>query len=262
MDDALAASPAGPFFSLGPLIHNPRVVEEYRQRGVICVEDVPAVAGGTMIIPAHGAGPGERAACREQGLAVVDATCPRVARIQELAAAHDARGYGVIVIGDAGHREVKGVRAHAAVSLAVSRVEEAEAADLSGRPWLVVSQTTFRRAEFALICRALEGRSADLLVRDTGCSATEERQKSLLRLAQDVDALVVIGGRESANTRWLYETARETGLPSWHVEGAHQLPAGLEACRAVGISAGASTPDIIVDEVEAALLGRPSGTGA
>jgi len=256
VDDALAAVPGAPMYSLGPLIHNPRVVEEYRQRGVTCVQDVPAVESGTVIIPAHGAGPAERAACRERGLAIVDATCPRVARIQELAAGHDARGYGVIVVGDAGHGEVKGIRAHAAVSLAVSRVEEAEAADLSGRPWLVVSQTTFRRAEFALICRALESRSADLLVRDTGCSATEERQKSLLRLAPEVEALLVIGGRQSANTRWLYETARETGRPSWLIEGAHELPEGLSAYGVIGISAGASTPDVIVDEVEAALLGR------
>jgi len=254
VDDALAAVPGAPVYSLGPLIHNSRVVEEYHRRGVTCVREVPAVESGTMIIPAHGAGPAERQSCRERGLEIVDATCPRVARIQELAAAHDAQGYGVIVVGDAGHREVKGIRAHAAVSLAISRIEEAEAADLSGRPWLVVSQTTFRHADLALICRALESRSADLLIRDTGCSATEERQKSLLRLAPEVDALLVIGSKESANTRRLYETARETGRPSWHIEGADELPAGLGAYGVVGISAGASTPDSIVDEVEAAIL--------
>ena len=118
----------------------------------------------------------------------------------------------------------------------------------------MVSQTTFSRAAYARICDILRERDPGISVVDTTCQATEDRQKSVVRLSRDVEAILVIGGRESANTRWLFEAARGTGLPSWLIEGAGEIPAEVKRFGRVGISAGASTPDAAVEEVEKALL--------
>jgi 4-hydroxy-3-methylbut-2-enyl diphosphate reductase len=120
----------------------------------------------------------------------------------------------------------------------------------------VVSQTTFRRSEYRRICAALRRRQPDITVRDTTCAATERRQGSLRALADRVDAIVVVGGTTSANTRWLFQTAVATGKPAWHVESAEELPRELSGCATVGLTAGASTPDALIDEVERALAAR------
>jgi 4-hydroxy-3-methylbut-2-en-1-yl diphosphate reductase len=259
VEDVLRESPGVPVFTLGPLIHNRRVVEEFRARGVVPIEDPSQAAGGVVVIRAHGIGRAERAVCSREGVRCVDATCPHVLRIHRTVEEHDARGYHAIIVGDAGHGEVKGIRGYARRSTVISSEQEARAVALQP-PAVVVSQTTFSRAAFAAICEILRARDPGIVVVDTTCQATEQRRQSVVRLAGEVDAILVIGGRESANTRWLFEAARGTGLPSWLIEGASEIPPQARRFERVGISAGASTPDAAVDEVERALRAMEGGS--
>lgn len=253
MEEVLEGNPGTPVFTLGPLIHNRRVVEEFRARGVTPVDDPARVDRGILVIRAHGIGPEMRERCRREGLTCVDATCPHVLRIHRTVEEHDGKGYHVVIVGDADHGEVTGIRGYARSASVIATEEEARSIHLPARS-IVVSQTTFSRAAYARICAALRRRAPGIEVVDTTCSATEARQESVVRLAAGVEAVLVIGGRESANTRWLYEAARATGKPAWLIEGAEEIPAEVRSFARVGISAGASTPDAAVDEVEKALL--------
>jgi 4-hydroxy-3-methylbut-2-enyl diphosphate reductase len=252
LERTLAEHPGEPVYTLGPLIHNARVVEEYRRRGVVPVSGLSEVEHGIVVIRAHGIGPAERAACGREGVVCVDATCPDVLRVQDLVRTHAAGGDGVLIVGDPGHVEVKGIRGYAPAAVVVSTEEEAEAVVLAG-PCIAVGQTTFPRDRFRRIALILRRRVPGLRVHETSCPATERRQQSLVDLAERVDAIVVVGGKESANTRWLHQVAVATGRPAWHVEGAADLPADIGRFRTVGITAGASTPESLIAEVEAAL---------
>jgi 4-hydroxy-3-methylbut-2-en-1-yl diphosphate reductase len=255
LERTLADHPGEPVFTLGPLIHNPRVVEEYRRRGVVPVGSLAEVERGIVVIRAHGIGPAERARCGREGVTCVDATCPDVLRVQDLVREHAARGEAVVIVGDPGHVEVKGIRGYAPGAVVVSTEAEAEAVAVAA-PCIAVGQTTFPRDRFRRIAGILGRRVPGLEVHETSCPATERRQQSLVELADKVEAIVVVGGKESANTRWLHQVAVSTGLPAWHVEGAADLPADIGRFRTVGISAGASTPESLIAEVEAALAAR------
>jgi 4-hydroxy-3-methylbut-2-enyl diphosphate reductase len=255
VERTLAEHPGEPVHTLGPLIHNPRVVEEYRRRGVVPVGSLSEVVRGIVIIRAHGIGPGERRECAREGVICVDATCPDVLRVQDLVRDHAARGNGVVIVGDPSHVEVKGIRGYAPGSIVVSTDDEAEAATITG-PCIAVGQTTFPRERFRRIADILRRKIPGLQVHETCCPATERRQQSLVDLARKVEAIVVVGGKESANTRWLHQAAVATGRPAWHVEGASDLPPDIGRFRTVGISAGASTPESLIAEVEAALAPR------
>jgi len=252
-EQALAEASGAPVYSLGPLAHNPRVVEELRHRGVVPVEDLSTVSGGTVIFRAHGVPPGVREQCRARGLRSMDATCPNVARTHRLVADHAARGAPVIVVGEPGHAEVTGILGNARDARALSSAAEAESIPLSPST-LVVAQTTFVRSEYYRICNVLTARRSDIVVEDTTCRSTEQRKESLLLMALEVDALLVIGARQSANTRWLYQAALTTGKPSWLAESAVELPVELFCYERIGITAGASTPDVLIDEIEARIL--------
>lgn len=252
VETTLAENPGTPVHTLGPLIHNPRTVEDLRRRGAVPVDGLMDVRGGIVVIRAHGVGPETLREIAARGLRLVDATCPHVLRVQRIVADGAARGCLAVIAGDAGHGEVQGIRAHAGRSVVVASVEEARAAELSA-PALVVGQTTLPNKDYREIVAALKERDPQIEVHDTSCALTETRQESLKRLASQVDALLVIGGMESANTRWLHRTAQQTGKPAWHVEGVADIPAEVRRFASVGISAGASTPDAIIAEVEAAL---------
>jgi 4-hydroxy-3-methylbut-2-enyl diphosphate reductase len=260
VEQAIAENPGTPMYTLGPLIHNPRVVEEFKTRGVVPIDDVSQAREGLVIVSAHGIGPGLAEECESRGVRVIDATCPDVRRIQRMVREYSTQGCHVLIVGDENHREVIGIRGWAAGSSVVASVEEAERVELPAE-CIVVGQTTFKRAEYRAICEVLTRRRPGLTVFDTSCASTETRQRSLLSLSERVEALIVVGGKESANTRWLYQTALQTGKPSWHIEGAAEIPAELSGCGSVGISAGASTPDEVIDEVEESLLALPASGG-
>lgn len=252
VERTLADRPGEPVYTLGPLIHNSRVVEEYRRRGVVPVGSLDEVERGIVIIRAHGIGPEERRACERTGVTCVDATCPDVLKVQDLVRVHAARGDGVVIVGDPAHVEVRGIRGYAPAAVVVSSEADAEAVDLRA-PCIAVGQTTFPRDRFLRIARILGRRIPALAVHETSCPATERRQQSLVDLASRVEAIVVVGGRESANTRWLHQVAVATGRPAWLVEGAADLPEDIGRYRTVGLSAGASTPESLIAEVETAL---------
>jgi 4-hydroxy-3-methylbut-2-en-1-yl diphosphate reductase len=251
-EQALADNPGGSFFSLGPLAHNPRLVEVLRTRGITPVEELSAVREGFLIIRTHGIGPAERRECEKPGVTIIDATCPTVRRIHGEVLAYSSQGFSIVIAGDPGHAEVKGIAGHARRAGVVASRSQAETIALSGQV-LLVAQTTFDRGEYNIIRDILVKRKPDIVVRDTLCPEIDQREDGVRRLASRVEALLVIGGRQSANTRRLYTAATASGRPSWQVEGAAEIPAGIGRFAKVGITAGASTPDFVIDEVEAAL---------
>lgn len=257
LDMALAASDTGDVVStLGPLIHNPQVVAGLAARGVKAVDAVAEVPAGTVIIRSHGVTPAVRRAVDARGLDAIDATCPHVARAQK-AAADLARRLGtVVVVGEAGHPEVEGLVACAreaggrAIVAACAADVPVDIATSVG----VVVQTTQTREALQEVCEALADRGIDAQVKDTICFATRQRQEAAASLAKEVDALVVIGGRNSSNTTRLAEICAASCARTHHIETPDELdPAWFADCVTVGVTAGASTPEDQIDAVVACL---------
>lgn len=257
LDMTLKASAEGASVcTLGPLIHNPRVVSELEERGICVARSVSDISADKVVIRSHGVVPQVIDDLNAQGICVVDATCPHVMRAQRAAAklAHDGRQ--VLVIGEAGHPEVEGISAHARVAggdcIIVGGAKDIPAS-LSNRIGVVV-QTTQSEAKLAEVLSALEGRGLDVEVKNTICSATTQRQKSAISLAQTVDAMVVIGGRNSSNTTRLFEICLQYCSRTYHIELAEEIKESwFEGCKTVGVTAGASTPDNQIESVVALL---------
>ena len=260
-------------YTLGPLIHNPQVVADLAARGAeavgsvedICWEgaaagdasaegsasaagDVPAV-----VIRSHGVTPQVLAAVEDRGFTVVDATCPHVSRAQHAAAELAGEGCRVIVVGEAGHPEVEGLTAWAEEAGGKVDVVAAPEEIPEGLydPVGVVAQTTQRRENLEAVVAALRAAGLEPIVKNTICSATRQRQEAAADLASAVDAMVVIGGRNSSNTTRLAEVCALTCPRTFHIESADELdPAAFAGCRRVGVSAGASTPENQIAAVE------------
>lgn len=266
----------GRAYTLGPLIHNPQVVAELEAKGataVKSVEDVASREGGmtvvdgqsaggrvepspTVVIRSHGVTPQVLESVTERGLYVVDATCPHVARAQRAAAELAQAGCRVIVVGEAGHPEVEGLTAWARNE--GGKVDVVACAEDIPEglydPVGVVAQTTQRRENLQAVVAALELRGLSPQVRDTICSATRQRQEAAAALAADVDAMVVIGGRNSSNTTRLAEVCAALCPRTFHIESADELePAAFSRCDRIGVTAGASTPESQIQAVEQAL---------
>lgn len=240
--------------TLGPLIHNPQVVAQLAERGIRAVENPDQAVEGSVIIRSHGVTPQVRREIEARGLPVVDATCPHVARAQK-AAAKLARECGhVVVVGEAGHPEVEGLVAYAREAggeVLVAGRETDVPAGLSGKVGVVV-QTTQTREAFEEVLAALRDRGVECVVKDTVCLATRERQESAAALAREVDAMIVIGGRNSSNTTRLAEICSSVCGNTHHIERASELdPVWFDRCTEVGITAGASTPEDQIAAVEA-----------
>lgn len=244
------AVPGGRIFTLGPLIHNRTVLEELEKRGIRQADDPGDIPpGSTVIVRAHGVSPGVRSRLEERKVRIIDATCTLVVRSQEQTLMYSSRGYTVILVGDRKHGEIRALQGYAGKSIVVNNAEEAAEVP-ADEPLAVLGQTTLKHDEYGEVCRVILDRNPDAVILETVCPATERRQDALVRLAEKVDALVVVGGKNSANTSRLYTTAAETGKPAWHVEGAEDLPDEVFRYSRIGLSAGASTPDRIIDEVE------------
>jgi 4-hydroxy-3-methylbut-2-enyl diphosphate reductase len=242
-------------YTLGPLIHNPQAVKELADKGVVALSEAELddrVAGRAVVIRAHGVPPELRERLVSLGARVVDATCPRVLASQRRARDFALRGYSVVIAGDAGHGEVTGIAGYAPGAAVVGGPDEARALELHG-PVALIAQTTIKREEYEAIRDALAERFPDLEVVDSICPCTGERLAALEDLAAEVDAIVVVGGRNSANTARLYSSALTLGKAAWLVETAAELPPEAFAYERVGLTAGASTPESLIDEVEASL---------
>jgi 4-hydroxy-3-methylbut-2-enyl diphosphate reductase len=255
-----AARQAGSLTTLGSTVHNRQVVEGLRQQGIEVVADLDEINGRPVAITAHGVGPQVKEALNRLGIPVIDTTCPIVTRSQQWAKRLAKEGFAVIVFGDPDHKEVRGVLGWAG-GRGIAIADEADLdrlpEDLPSRI-AVLSQTTHTEARFAAFVRHLfetrMERISELRVINTLCNATTSQQAAAQELARRVDLMIVIGGRDSANTRHLAEVCREEGVETHHIETADEIePQWLAGRGRVGVTAGASTPDFAVDEVIARL---------
>lgn len=254
----------GSIHTLGTIIHNPQEVERLGGLGVRPVSSIEEVPSA-VAITAHGAPPAAFERAAECGLRVVDMTCPLVTVVQEKARSLAEQGYFVIVFGDANHQEVKGILGWAGErSVAARSLDEAlDRARVLGETGKVrriatVSQTTQGVGWYSSFGQELleyfVPRVDEVAVHNTICAPTRKRQESVAELAEEVDIIIVVGGRDSANTRHLVQLVQETGAESYQVESAADLdPAWLQGKEVIGLTAGASTPDRVIDEVEEAL---------
>lgn len=253
-------------YTYGPLIHNPQTVELLRNRGIIPVghlDEIPAdEKDATLVIRAHGISPEERKKIKEKGVRIVDATCPKVAHVQAIIKKHAQKGDTILIIGDEKHPEVTGLMGYAyGNGLILNELDDvARLPDLKGA--CVVAQTTQNVDQFNEIVAALRARFADVVVFDTICESTDKRQSEIKKMAAAADAIVVVGGRNSANTMQLARLSELAGTPTFHVETADELNAiPIDRYNRVGVSAGASTPNWIIERVVDHLAARQESRG-
>lgn len=233
----------GPIHTLGPIIHNPGVVRELSQAGVSPIKDPGEVRSGTIILRTHGVSPRLIEEMEKQGHAIVDATCPYVKVAQEKASSLRREGYQPIILGEHEHPEVVALSACAGdKALVVDGPEELDLAEIKGKVGVVVQTTQSSDSLSALVAR-LAPATRELLVYNTMCNATQKCQAEALELARQADAVIVIGGRNSANTTHLAELCEEVQPKTFHIEDVKELrPEWFENVRVVAITAGASTP--------------------
>jgi 4-hydroxy-3-methylbut-2-enyl diphosphate reductase len=254
----VAETAGGSVVTLGPIIHNPQAVERMRKKGVATVDAIDEIADGTtVVVRTHGAVKSELESAKARGLEVVDGTCPYVKYPQVMAQRLTRDGYHLVVVGDANHAEVKGVVSYAEGPYTIVK-PGAPIPAIPGKKVAVIAQTTCIGAEFERVVGALALRHNEVRAVNTICNDTDERQDDAKVLAREVDAVVVVGGKNSANTRHLAEICRNIQPRTWHVETEEELqPEWFQGCRLVGVSAGASTPDWVVESVAERLRSLP-----
>ncbi len=245
---------------LGQLVHNERVVSDLVRLGFATADALDNVENGTIVFSAHGVPPSFHRRALERGLLVVDTTCPFVYDVHEEARQALEAGYHLVFIGDRRHREVIGYTRDLdpeAYDVVLTAADVARI-DFERHPKVkIFYQTTLNSEEYEQVARKIEARAAKAERADTICYATKENQDAARALAADpeVDCVVVVGGRHSANTRHLWEICREIEPRSHLVHDSGDLQrTWFEECRTVGVTAGASTPDAMIEEVEAAIL--------
>jgi len=273
---ALEAADSGTnVYTLGPLIHNSRVRQKLEERGLRVLEEdeihqVPPES--TVIIRAHGVAPQVESELRRRQLRVLDATCPHVKESQKQAQHYAEKGFSIFLAGEKDHGEIRGIfnylyrkaaNSDAPHCVVVSNPQEAETAAKelferqSTAETVLIGQTTISPEEYAAIGTRIREYFPDLEVIDTICVSSGNRQTALRDLCGQVEAIIIAGSRESSNTRRLLSLARELGKPSWLVETLKDIPPEIRAYETIGLSAGASTPDDLVSEIEAALKDPP-----
>jgi (E)-4-hydroxy-3-methyl-but-2-enyl pyrophosphate reductase len=244
--DLQRAAPPLPIVTYGPLIHNPQTLDLLRSRGILEVASIDQITGGTVVIRAHGISPEEKRLLQEKGVGIIDATCPRVARVQAVIRKHAAKGQFCVIVGDEDHPEVRGLMGFASAGgLAIPSLHNG-LVDLvpTDREICVVAQTTHENDTFDMVVAELRNRHPNLHVYNTICDSTKRRQLEVSRLAKQVDAIVVVGGKGSGNTQRLLKLAQAQGVPALHVETDEEIrPRSLAGARIVGVTAGASTPN-------------------
>lgn len=241
-------------FTLGPIIHSPQVVQKLEEMGVGVVKDLSGVRDGTVIIRSHGVLASEMEEAQRKQLEIVDATCPFVKKAQEYVKALSADGYSVLVVGDVDHPEVQGIVSYGGEKVyVVASGDEVCSLPKMGKMG-VVAQTTQSFENLKSVVTECLRRGGEVRVFNTICDATAVRQQEATELAQQVDCMVVIGGFNSANTRRLTEICTELQPRTHHIETADELnPDWFSGVDRVGVTAGASTPKWIIDDVLARL---------
>jgi (E)-4-hydroxy-3-methyl-but-2-enyl pyrophosphate reductase len=262
----LERQPHGTVHALGPVIHNPQVVSELAEQGLDQQTELSAVPEGhTVLIRSHGAPPSTLQEAEQRGLNVTDATCVLVKKAQNVVRQLHEEGYQVIMIGDANHPEVKGVIAYAPEVIVVDSVEELDA-KLPRRGRLgIVAQTTHSPQHVARLIGEIAGRPfREMKVVNTLCLEVVRRQEAAIRLCHEVDVMFVLGGLHSANTREMAALCQAEGVPTYHLETwADFRPQMTRGHTVAGVTAGASTPDGVIQEfVERLQAHQPGATGS
>lgn len=235
--------------TLGPLIHNPVVIDDLAKLGVGVVENPDVAEGTTLVLRTHGVTPEVEERARQAGAVTLDATCPFVRRAHRAAERLEREGYQVLVVGESGHPEVEGIVGHAPSATVVKSADELAGLELRRKVGVVV-QTTQKRDVVRAIVSALVGRVDELRLMDTVCEATSGHQDACARLARTVDVMVVVGGHNSANTTHLAEIAQGFCAHTYHVERPDELdPSWFAGAEHIGITAGASTPAAHIEAV-------------
>ena len=244
-----------PIYTYGPIIHNEVVVQDLEERGVQVInskEELEALKEGVVVIRSHGVGREIYELLERQGLELVDATCPFVKKIHKIVREQCEAGRRVIIVGNEHHPEVEGIKGWGnEYTLAVESLEEFE--NLALRPdekLCIVAQTTFNYNKFQDLVEKISKTYYDILVLNTICNATQERQVEARQIASQVDVMIVIGGRNSSNTQKLYEICRRECKHTYYIQTLEDFkPEITGTVRSVGITAGASTPNQIIEEV-------------
>jgi len=260
-----AARTGRPVYSYGPLIHNPQAVADLESLGVHVLDpstieseldELPNLRDGIVIIRAHGASLAAISRLHVLGARIIDATCPRVIKSQGLARHYERLGWQVVLVGDSRHGEIAGILGHTLNALVVDSPETAPALarSLRDKPCALIAQTTIRQEDYDTVIDIFQSYVRKMIAEKTICPATRERQQALAELSTQVDALLVVGGKNSENTKRLYRSAIGFGLPSWHIETADELKPEMVSYDRIGITAGASTPDFIIDEIQEMLI--------
>lgn len=245
---------AEPVHTLGPLIHNPIVVEELAEQGVGLSQSLDEIDRGSVIIRSHGVVPQVIEDARARGLSVVDATCPYVKKVHKAASNLVHEGYDLIIVGESGHPEVEGIVGHAEGKAHVVASPQDLGGLTLGKRVGVVVQTTQTAANLSAVVAALAPLVSELRVVNTICAATSERQRAAASLASEADIMIVVGGKNSGNTRRLAQICHVACPKTHHIEDAAELDRSwFDGARLIGITAGASTPQAHIERVVSAI---------
>ena len=246
----------GPIYTFGPIIHNEEVIADLERKGIKIIHsetELKQLQEGTIVIRSHGVGESVYHLAKSRNLDLVDATCPFVKKIHRIVCEASDQGDYIIIIGSREHPEVQGICGwcHGDYSV-ISTEEEAKALSIAKeRKITVVSQTTFNLAKFKYLVEVLENVWYNLYIVNTICNATQERQAEAREIASSVDAMIVIGGKESSNTQKLYEICKNECGNTYYIQTLKDLSAqNFQTVCTVGITAGASTPKHIIEEVQ------------
>ena len=243
-------------YTYGPIIHNEEVVKDLQSKGVKVLntlEELKSLTDGVVIIRSHGVSKEVYDILEERGVKCVDATCPFVKKIHKIVEKESAEGKHIVIIGDEKHPEVQGIKGWAGERVSVIKtVEEAEAFCVPENTKVcIVSQTTFNYNKFKYLVEIISKTSYDISVLNTICSATKERQTEAECIAKEVDAMIVIGDKHSSNTQKLFEICRNACNNTYYIQTLEDLNMNpLKSVKTVGITAGASTPKNIIEEVQ------------
>jgi len=260
-----AAGSCSRVYSIGPVIHNPEVLAALESKGVASVNELELpenLENCSVIIRAHGISPKTEDELRNRGCKIIDATCPRVKASQLKARELADSGFFLFLAGEAGHAEIKGILGYARDGFCVTAECAAEVQREAARLYktrgsvktALLGQTTISEDEYSAVSEAIKEYFPDLKIINTICAATADRQKSLRKLLNHAEAVVIAGGRESANTRRLLLIAQESGKPCVLAENAGEIPNSFKKFETVGLCSGASTPDSVIDDIERELI--------
>ena len=244
-----------PIYSYGPVIHNPQVVKRFNDQGITIVhslEELDTYPPGEILIRSHGISEAELKAIQTKGFVIIDSTCPYVKKIHKIVEKASLEGHSVLIIGDQNHPEVKGIAGWAKGEVRIIKgLDDIDAMEFDeNTTYSVVAQTTFNIEKYKLILKKLQKKSIHVIINETVCQATIERQTEALELSKNVTKMIVIGGKNSSNTQKLYKICKSQCKDTYYIETIEELELNVfQDNDIIGITAGASTPKNIIEEV-------------